>query len=100
MNYTKKQMRHIDDMLRVTAKAMTEMCSALDKDPKSIDINTHYATETELNELRTEFKAENIQSVNNHEYDYQLGVFYVDFICECEKIGDYVVNIVQELKGK
>ena len=100
MNYTKKQMRHIDDMLRVTAKAMTEMCSALDKDPKSIDMNTHYATETELNELRTEFKAENIQSVNNHEYDYQLGVFYVDFICECEKIGDYVINIVQKLKGK
>ena len=32
-------------------------------------------------------------------YSYQLGVFYVDFISECERLGDYVMNVVQAGKG-
>ncbi len=99
MDYTKKQLQNIQQMLAVTTKSMQEMCDDLNKEPKAISLSSHYETETELNELRTQYKAENIRSINDHEYDYQLGVFYVDFICECEKIGDYVVNIVQELKG-
>ena len=99
MDYTKKQLENIKEMLAVTTRSIQEMCDDLNKEPKSIKLSLHYETETELNELRTQFKAENIRSINDHEYDYQLGVFYVDFICECEKIGDYVVNIVQELKG-
>ncbi len=99
MDYTKKQLENIKEMLAVTTRSIQEMCDDLNKEPKAISLSSHYETETELNELRTEFKAENIRSINDHEYDYQLGVFYVDFICECEKIGDYVVNIVQELKG-
>ncbi len=98
-NFTEKQLQHINDMLKVTTKSLEEMHDDLNKEPKSISLSAHYETESELNELRNVFKAENIQSINNHEYDYQLGVFYVDFICECEKIGDYVINIVQELKG-
>lgn len=98
-NFTDKQLQHINDMLKVTTKSLEEMHDDLNKEPKSISLSAHYETESELNELRNVFKAENIQSINNHEYDYQLGVFYVDFICECEKIGDYVINIVQELKG-
>ena len=99
MDYTKKQLENIKEMLAVTTRSIQEMCDDLNKEPKAIKLSLHYETETELNELRTQFKAENIRSINEHEYDYQLGVFYVDFICECEKIGDYVVNIVQELKG-
>jgi phosphate:Na+ symporter len=99
MDYTDKQTEQINEMLRVTNKALQEMRSALDKDPKDIDIKKHFETENELNELRTEFKAQNLQAINNHEYDYQLGVFYVDFICECEKIGDYVINVLQALQG-
>ena len=43
--------------------------------------------------------------VNNKEYDYQMGVHYMDIIGECEKLGDYVVNVVElrllllEVKG-
>ena len=37
----------------------------------------------------------NILDVNNKEYDYQMGVYYMDIIAECEKLGDYVVNVVE-----
>ena len=33
--------------------------------------------------------------LNNKEYDYQMGVHYMDIIGECEKLGDYVVNVVE-----
>lgn len=37
----------------------------------------------------------NVLDVNNKEYDYQMGVHYMDIITECEKLGDYVVNVVE-----
>ena len=40
-------------------------------------------------------KNQNILDVNNKEYDYQMGVYYMDIIAECEKLGDYVVNVVE-----
>ena len=37
-----------------------------------------------------------IRFIGTHkEYDYQMGVYYMDIIAECEKLGDYVVNVVE-----
>ena len=40
-----------------------------------------------------------MHDVNAGLYSYQLGVFYVDFISECEHLADYVLNVVQAGKG-
>ena len=45
-------------------------------------------------------KSENIRAINDHEYDYATGTIYTDLINECEKLGDYVVNVVQARFGK
>ena len=45
-------------------------------------------------------KTNNIRAVNEREYDYATGTIYVDIINECEKLGDYVVNVVQARMGK
>jgi phosphate:Na+ symporter len=50
--------------------------------------------------MRDRLKADNIQAVNDHEYDYVLGTIFADLINECEKLGDYVVNVVQARFGK
>jgi hypothetical protein len=42
----------------------------------------------------------NIQSVNNHEYDYAVGAMFTYLISECEKLGDYVVNVVEARIGQ
>ena len=55
--------------------------------------------EEEINTLRGKLRAENIQSVNDHQYDYALGTIYIDLINECEKLGDYVVNVVEARFG-
>lgn len=99
--FSPAQQKNIVEMLRVTRKAMLGMTSALESDdPKTIDLKEHYETENELNILRSDFRAQNTQAVNNREYDYQLGTFYIDFISECEKVGDYVINVLQAYTGK
>ena len=55
--------------------------------------------EHEINNYRTQLKNQNLRDVNSSLYSYQIGVFYVDFISECEKLGDFVMNVVQAGKG-
>ena len=38
--------------------------------------------------------------VNSHQYSYMLGTLYYDIVADCEKIGDYVMNIVEARLGK
>ena len=40
-------------------------------------------------------KIQNVIDVNEKKYDYQMGVHYMDIIAECEKLGDYAVNVVE-----
>ena len=49
----------------------------------------------EINNYRNQLKNQNILDINNKKYDYQTGVFYMDFINECEKLGDYIINVVE-----
>lgn len=51
--------------------------------------------ENEINALRTRLKADNIRAVNDHQYDYAQGTLYIDLISECEKLGDYIINVVE-----
>ncbi len=100
-DFTDKQMTNIQAMLALTRKALKEMKESLAKnDPRTVDYTRHYNLEERLNRLRDDFKAENVIDINNHEYDYQLGSFYIDFICECEKIGDLIINVVQTIKPR
>jgi phosphate:Na+ symporter len=44
-------------------------------------------------------KSQNIIDINNHEYNYAVGTIYMDLINECERLGDYVVNVVEARTG-
>ena len=59
------------------------------------DTKETFRIENEINLLRQRLKTDNINAVNEHEYSYVLGTMYSDFFNECEKLGDYVVNVVQ-----
>jgi phosphate:Na+ symporter len=60
-----------------------------------VDVNKSFNIENEINNYRNQLKNQNVLDVNNKEYDYQMGVHYMDIIGECEKLGDYVVNVVE-----
>ena len=62
-------------------------------------VTASFNIEHEINNYRKQLKNQNLQDVNSGQYSYQLGVFYVDFISECEKLADYVINVVQAGRG-
>ena len=54
-----------------------------------------FRIENDINALRDQLKATNLEAVNNHEYDYSIGTVFGDLVGELEHLGDYVVNVVQ-----
>ena len=71
------------------------MQKVLDDDQGLVDTNESVNIENEINNYRTQLKEANVNDINEHLYNYQAGVQYMDIICECEKLGDYVINVVE-----
>jgi len=95
--FTQEQIQHMKTMLGLVDGAITEMQKRIAA-PVARP-TTSYNIEHEINNYRTQLKNQNLYDVNSGLYSYQLGVFYIDFISECEKLGDYVMNVVQAGKG-
>lgn len=94
-DFTPKQYEHIDQMFSLDTKALDQMITLLDQGRHGTDVNQSFNTENEINNYRNQLKNQNILDINNKEYDYQIGVHYMDIISECERLGDYVVNVVE-----
>ena len=102
-DFTEAQYSHIHEMFRLTDDALSLMQLAVEDTRHSYDVNKTFNLENEINNYRNQLKNQNVIAVNEHEYDYQMGVHYMDIIAECEKLGDYVVNVVEahcEVKEK
>ena len=82
-------------MFQLTDDALNQMVSLVEDEGHQVDVNKSFNLENELNNYRSQLKNQNVLDVNNKEYDYQMGVHYMDLIGECEKLGDYIVNVVE-----
>lgn len=94
-HFTDEQKVHIRHMFELCNKALEHMQKVLDDDQSLIDINESLNIENEINNFRTQLRESNVNDINNHLYNYQAGVQYMDIIHECEKLGDYVINVVE-----
>ena len=97
---TTHQQEQLDTMMTLCDDALTQMNAIMPGHRNEHDIRVTYRIENDINQMRDRLKAGNIQAVNDHEYDYALGTIFADLISECEKLGDYVVNVVQARFGK
>lgn len=96
-DFTEEQYTHIHSMMDLVNNSIQQMLVIVE-DPESNhsnDINKSFNIEDEINNFRNQLKIQNIADVNSKKYDYQTGVYYMDIIVECEKLGDYVVNVVE-----
>ncbi len=98
-HFIEKQYDHIHQMMELTDQALTQMNRLMLGRKESFDINRSFNIEHEINNYRNQLKTQNITDVNNHEYTYAVGTIYMDIINECEKLGDYVVNVVEARLG-
>ena len=86
--------------MRLCVEALTQMNVVMHGHRRDHDIRETFRIENNINHLRKILKAENIKSVNEKEYDYSVGTLYIDMVSEMERLGDYVVNVVQARFGK
>lgn len=98
-DFTEKQYERIGTMLNLADDALTQMNVIFAGRRSSLDANRSFNIENEINNYRNQLRNQNIKDVNNHEYSYAVGTMYVDLINECEKLGDYVINVVEARLG-
>ncbi len=98
-DFTEQQYEHIHQMFELTDDALTQMNYLFAHDKQHLDVNRSFNIENEINNFRNQLKTQNISDINNHLYTYGIGTMYMDIIQECEKLGDYVVNVVEARMG-
>ena len=99
-DFTSQQYTHLHDMLRLVNEAVTQMMVVVSGRREDLSLDTSLEIERDINILRDQLRAELIQDVNARHYSYAIGTLYGDIIADCEKLGDYVMNIVEARLGK
>ena len=98
-DFIPSQYEHMHQMMELTDQALTQMNITLVGHKVDNDANLSFNIENEINNYRNQLKSQNINDVNNHLYSYAIGTMYMDIVQECEKLGDYVVNVVEARMG-
>lgn len=97
--FTEKQFEHLNQMFELTNDSLSMMNIMLSGRRDRLDVNRSFNIENEINNYRDQLKSQNINDMSSHEYTYAIGTMYMDIICECEKLGDYVINVVEARMG-
>ena len=98
--FTSHQTEQLQALMVLCEQALQQMNTVMHGHRSEHDIRESFRLENEINQLRQQLKAENVRAVNDHEYDYAVGTLYIDMVNELEKLGDYIVNVVEARFGK
>ena len=98
-DFTEQQYEHLHQMFELTDDSLTQMNVLLAGRRGELTANRSFNIENEINNYRNQLKTQNINDVNDHKYTYAIGTMYMDIVSECEKLGDYVVNVVEARMG-
>lgn len=74
------------------------MCQNLTTEYTQVNAKKAYEIEDAINSYRTILKQEHLLAIEEKRYDYSTGILYNDMFSECEKIGDYTINVTQSIK--
>ena len=90
---------NIDAMFKLDSEALSNMVALLSSnEPLMSEIMISCNKECEINNYRNQLRGANVENINNKHYEYQSGIYYMDMISECERLGDYVINVVDAIK--
>ena len=98
-DFSEKQYERINQMYELTDDCLSQMNVLLLGRKDKFDMRRSFNIETEINNYRDQLRNENINDIDSHEYSYNIGTMYIDIICECERLADYVVNVIEARMG-
>lgn len=92
----------IEGMFGLVDNAMDNMLVLLREmdAPDETRVIEAYNREREINNYRNRLRDDNIARINDRKYNYQEGIFFMDLISETEKMGDYILNVVEGVKHR
>ena len=93
-DFTEEQYVHIDHAMELCDKAMTHMLNVIE-DKAHADATLALNYENEINDYRKILKKKNVDDIEANLYSYQMSVHYMDIVNDCEKLGDYIINVVE-----
>lgn len=98
--FDEQQQSRLSEMMSLCEDALTQMNQVLNEPIDQHDIRQTYYYENKINNMRDTLKNWNINAVNDHQYDYAVGTAFGDLVGELEKLGDYIVNVVEARFGQ
>lgn len=98
--FDEQQQSRLSEMMSLCEEALTQMNQVLSEPIDQHDIRQTYYYENKINNMRDTLKNWNINAVNDHQYDYAVGTAFGDLVGELEKLGDYIVNVVEARFGQ
>ena len=90
--FTDAQKAGLAEIYKRLGRCLDQMVLVLKDEGKADDSQF---LERELNSCRDRLRFANVRAIDEHEYDYNSGTIYMDLVAECEKCGDYVINVVE-----
>ena len=93
-DFTIDQYRHIEQIMKMADESLNCMSQVLKANTET-NVMASFNKENELNAFRDRLKNLNLEDIDNGLYTYQTGIYYMDIVNECEKLGDYVINVVE-----
>lgn len=85
-------------MFSLVDESIVIMCQNLTTEYTQVNAKKAYEIEDAINSYRTILKQEHLLAIEEKRYDYSTGILYNDMFSECEKIGDYTINVTQSIK--
>lgn len=99
-DFVEEQYAKLHDMFRLVNEALVQMIIVVTGRREDLSLDDSISIENDINELRDRLRIDTVVGVNLHKYSYSLGTLYTDIVADCEKIGDYVMNIVEARLGR
>lgn len=88
---------NINKMFKLVDEALEVMHENTKLEFAEVKIKKAWEAEREINDYRTLLKTEHLANVEENKYKYQAGIIYNDMFSECERIGDYCINVSEAL---
>ena len=93
---TIKKLNKMVDLVEVAYDAMIYNLEAISED-KLDNIENAYNAEENLNVMRNNLRDMEIENIEQNADKYVTGVYFMDLINELEKMGDFIINVSQDL---
>lgn len=96
--FSEELINKLKHMFALIDDALNTMCANLTMEYKEVNAKKAYELEQAINDYRTILKQEHLIAIEEKRYDYSTGILYNDMFSECEKVGDYAINVTQAIK--